>query len=1154
MTFREYNPEASKYWVDERNNGLTPDNVSFKSTKTVYMRCPDKPNHIYQKKVFLIPGKSPYGCTFCSKGNRRQIIKGENDFFTQCKEAADMWDFEKNEGVNPETELLHARQKYWFHCKNGHSFQKLLNDFRRSPRCPECRKATWTTVDQVPKLMKQWNYGKNQDIDASKIYVTSKMTVWWLCPECGYEWQAQISTRNLSKGWCPCCENRTEVVAGITDLFTLVPEARRYYDFSKNNGIDTDKLSVSYNKPVNWLCPECGYNWKASVAARITVLKDGYAFNPCPACTGEVRTKAYAEEFPVLQRIFSKEKNGFDIMDIKDSKTCKTKRMIFTCDKCGEDYEAYLDSVLRSIKVHDSNGCPYCAGKAVKRENSFAATYPEIMDEYDPANEIDPYTIARHSDRIVKWICRNNQEHRWEATFRTRSYGQGGCPVCKNYNFKKRLFDVMPELEPYYDTEKNARPFNSYAYMSNQAVHWKCEENHSFILPIYKIVNAGKFKCPICDNRLVIPGCNSLADVKPGLAKEWSDKNDRLVTDFAATSSYYAIWQCKVCSGEFMAEIKDRDEDDDYCPYCAGKRALPGFNSLVDTDPEIAAEWSPNNEDKPVDVLKRSWLSEKWICPTCNGEYTCMIKDRTEAGNADCPYCTEKKVLVGYNSLVDTDPDIAAEWSPNNERKPTAVLKRYTVIINWNCPVCGGEYACAVKDRTEAGNVDCPYCTEKKVLVGYNSLVDTDPEIAAEWSPNNERKPTEVLKRYTVIINWNCPVCGGEYACAVKDRTEAGNVDCPYCSGRKALIGYNSLLDTDPEIAAEWSPNNEKDPTEVIKRYLMMANWNCPVCGGEYACAIKDRTEAGNADCPYCSGKKVLVGYNSLVDTDPEIAAEWSPRNENKPTDVMKVSWSQRKWICPTCNGEYICAIKKRTEAGNADCPYCAGRRLLPGYNSLADTNPELAVEWSPNNEKKPTDVLKRSWLPEKWICPTCNGEYICAIKDRTEAGNADCPYCSGKKVLVGYNSLVDTNPEFVKEWSLNNKKKPTDVLKRQSTIVKWICPVCKGEYACAVRDRTGVGNVDCPYCAGRRVLPGYNSFDVLHKDLMKEWNFVNNYLLAKPDQIGDNCTIPVWWNCPKNPNHRYTCTPKQKIMYHKRHMESCIFCKGRRRKRNHFV
>lgn len=156
--------------------------------------------------------------------------------------------------------------------------------------------------------------------------------------------------------------------------------------------------------------------------------------------------------------------------------------------------------------------------------------------------------------------------------------------------------------------------------------------------------------------------------------------------------------------------------------------------------------------------------------------------------------------------------------------------------------------------------------------------------------------------------------------------------------------------------------------------------------------------------------------------------------------------------------------------------------------------------------------------------------------------------------MLVGYNSLVDTNPEFVKEWSLNNKKKPTDVLKRQTTIINWICPVCKGEYACAVRDRTGVGNVDCPYCAGRRVLPGYNSFDVFHKDLMKEWDFVNNYLLAKPDQIGDNCTIPVWWNCPKNPNHRYTCTPKQKIMYQKRHMESCIFCKGRRRKRSHFI
>ena len=43
-----------------------------------------------------------------------------------------------------------------------------------------------------------------------------------------------------------------------------------------------------------------------------------------------------------------------------------------------------------------------------------------------------------------------------------------------------------------------------------------------------------------------------------------------------------------------------------------------------------------------------------------------------------------------------------------------------------------------------------------------------------------------------------------------------------------------------------------------------------------------------------------------------------------------------------------------------------------------------------------------------------------------------------------------------------------------------------------------------CPYCDGRRVLPGYNSFAALLSDLIEEWDHVNNYPLADPDEISD--------------------------------------------------
>ena len=44
--------------------------------------------------------------------------------------------------------------------------------------------------------------------------------------------------------------------------------------------------------------------------------------------------------------------------------------------------------------------------------------------------------------------------------------------------------------------------------------------------------------------------------------------------------------------------------------------------------------------------------------------------------------------------------------------------------------------------------------------------------------------------------------------------------------------------------------------------------------------------------CPYCSGRKVLAGYNDLATTHPDIAAMWHPcmNKRLKPTGVQTVS------------------------------------------------------------------------------------------------------------------------------------------------------------------------------------------------------------------------------------------------------------------------
>ena len=48
---------------------------------------------------------------------------------------------------------------------------------------------------------------------------------------------------------------------------------------------------------------------------------------------------------------------------------------------------------------------------------------------------------------------------------------------------------------------------------------------------------------------------------------------------------------------------------------------------------------------------------------------------------------------------------------------------------------------------------------------------------------------------------------------------------------------------------------------------------------------VKSRT-INRTGCPYCSHNKVLGGFNDLATLFPEVADEWSDKNEKKPTQV----------------------------------------------------------------------------------------------------------------------------------------------------------------------------------------------------------------------------------------------------------------------------
>lgn len=97
----------------------------------------------------------------------------------------------------------------------------------------------------------------------------------------------------------------------------------------------------------------------------------------------------------------------------------------------------------------------------------------------------------------------------------------------------------------------------------------------------------------------------------------------------------------------------------------------------------------------------------------------------------------------------------------------------------------------------------CPYCVNKKVLVGFNDLATQNPELAQQWdyAKNIPVLPADVTSGSHRLVWWKCEK-GHSWRASVRSRV-SGN-GCPVCAGRQLLAGENDLATRFPELAQEW--------------------------------------------------------------------------------------------------------------------------------------------------------------------------------------------------------------------------------------------------------------------------------------------------------------------------------------------------------------
>ena len=107
-------------------------------------------------------------------------------------------------------------------------------------------------------------------------------------------------------------------------------------------------------------------------------------------------------------------------------------------------------------------------------------------------------------------------------------------------------------------------------------------------------------------------------------------------------------------------------------------KLIEGINDLKTLYPEIAKQWHPveNGNVMPNQVTAYSNKPRYWLCD--KGHTFVNSPDKRVRGQ-NCPYCNNRRLLVGYNDLETTFPNIAKEWDyVNNVGSPKDYTYRST--------------------------------------------------------------------------------------------------------------------------------------------------------------------------------------------------------------------------------------------------------------------------------------------------------------------------------------------------------------------------------------------------------------------------------------------------------------------------------------------
>lgn len=417
----------------------------------------------------------------------------------------------------------------------------------------------------------------------------------------------------------------------------------------------------------------------------------------------------------------------------------------------------------------------------------------------------------------------------------------------------------------------------------------------------------------------------------------------------------------------------------------------------------------------------------------------------------------DKKYIIDNEKLMSE-----WDWEKNNEigLNPKNITYGSNKKAWWKCNENHSWHA-RINHRTKG--VGCPYCSNQKVLIGYNDLKSKYPEIAKEWDYelNMDKTPEDVTSGSGFRAHWICSVCGEKYTNSVVKRTTY-HQGCAFCEGQRVIEGKNDLYSwckksSRENILEEWDyEKNSVSPQEVARHTSKKVYWKCKVCGNSWKTAVDHRT-LENTECPKC--KKVLhtsypeqaifyYVYKYFNDAKNGCKIDGYEYDIVVPSKRIAIEYDGARWHKDAMKDD-----KKSRACVKAG--YLLFRIREKKCSDLDYKSDKVRIIYIHNDKER--ELTKAIIL----LLELLGVDQYCVDFEKNRLN-----ILAQTKLSIRSNNLLEANPLLSKEWDYkkNYPLTPENVAANGDRKVWWICSKGHSWYASVgSRNRLSVG---CPECA----------------------------------------------------------------------------------------